>query len=111
MIYVREITNEQLERLDDYLLFIYTPFCGTCHVARSFLSKIEATHGKDVFYKMNASFFPEIMQDYKIESVPCLLIKSNGEIKEKVYTFHSIANMYHYVYEYRPDLFKNKEDS
>lgn len=110
MIDLREITDKQLEQLDQFLLFIYTPFCGTCHVARSFLDKIEAVHQEEIFYEMNASFYPEFMQTFRIESVPCLLIKADGKIKEKVYTFYSVANIYRYVYEYRPDLFKNDAD-
>ena len=103
-----EITEKQLTELDNYLLYIYTPFCGTCHVARSFLEKIETTHQKDVFYEMNASLFPEFMQRQKIESVPCLLIKDQNKIKEKIYTFYSVSNIYHYVYTYAPYLFTDQ---
>src|SRR5690625_7851858 len=99
--YVREITNKQLEKIDDYLLFIHTPFCGTCHVARSFLDKIEQTHKQEIFFEMNASLYPEFMQKYKIQSVPCLLIKSDNEIKEKIYTFYSIPNIYQYLFTYK----------
>lgn len=103
---VQAISEEQLEQLDDYLLYIYTPFCGTCQLAKSFLDKIEATHQQTIFYEMNASLYPGLMRRYEIESVPCLLIKHENVIKEKVYTFHSVANMYHYVWEYAPHLFK-----
>lgn len=102
---VQQITETELAELDDFLLYIYTPFCGTCHIAKAFLDKIEATHGETIFYEMNASLYPDFMQGYQVESVPCLLIKEAGEIKEKVYTFHSVANMYHYVYRYAAYLF------
>ena len=59
---------------DDAFIFIYSRFCGTCHVARGFLDKIENTHGIDIFYEMNGSLHPEFLQENKIESVPCLLI-------------------------------------
>ncbi|MEI3608553.1 thioredoxin family protein [Pseudogracilibacillus sp. SO10305] len=96
---------KQLPLTKDGFLFIHTPFCGTCHVARSFLQKIETTHKEEIFLEMNGSLFPEFMQENKIESVPCLLIVKDGEIKEKIYTFHSVANIYHYVFEYKPELF------
>ena len=105
---MQEITADELEKKQNYLLFIHTPFCGTCHVARSFLEKIETTHKQNVFYEMNASLYPSFMQTYEIESVPCLLIKSQNEIKEKIYTFYSIANIYHYVWTYEPQLFFEK---
>src|SRR5690625_5541254 len=72
--FVKEITTEQLGK-EDYILYIHTPFCGTCHMARTILSQIETVHQKDLFYEMNASLHPEFMQEIEIESVPCLLIK------------------------------------
>lgn len=108
MILLQEITAELLEEKNDYLLFIHTPFCGTCHVARSFLEKIEKTHQQDIFYEMNASLHPEFMQKYKVESVPCLFIMKENEVKEKVYTFYSISNIYHYVWTYVPGLFQQE---
>ncbi|MBP1969502.1 protein-disulfide isomerase-like protein with CxxC motif [Virgibacillus natechei] len=101
---MQEITNEVLEQ-DSYILYIYTPFCGTCHVARTMLTKIESVHKETIFYQMNASLYAEFMQEHKIESVPCLLIKEGNEVKEKIYAFRSIANIYSYLTEYKPDLF------
>ncbi|ALX47162.1 thioredoxin [Lentibacillus amyloliquefaciens] len=101
---MQEITDEIYEQ-DRYLLFIYTPFCGTCSLARSMLDKIEAVHQQDIFYEMNASLNPEFMQEYKVESVPCLLIKEDGRVKDKIYAFKSIANIYSYLMEYKPELF------
>lgn len=106
VIYLQVTTANEIEKMEDFLLFIYSPFCGTCHVARSFLEKIEKTHQKTIFYEMNASLYPKFMQKYQIESVPCLLIQSNDEIKEKIYTFYSIPNIYQYLYTYKRDLFQ-----
>ncbi len=97
----RELLNE-----DNFLLFIYTPLCGTCNLARSMLYKIEMAHDQQLFYQMNASFYPEVMQQLKITSVPCLLIQTNGEIKEKIYAFHSVPNIYYYLLKHCPDLLK-----
>ncbi|GGA76893.1 thioredoxin family protein [Ornithinibacillus halotolerans] len=105
---MKEITEEQLEK-QDYLLYIYTPFCGTCNLARSMLEKIESVHKTEIFHKMNASFYPDFMQEYKIESVPCLLIKKNNIIQEKVYAFRSIPNIYSYLLTYQPELFSEKQ--
>lgn len=54
---------------------------------------------------MNAMYEADFMQQFKIENVPCLLIYRDGEIKEKIYTFYSIQNIYHYLLEYAPELF------
>lgn len=105
---MEEITATQLEQKEDFLLYIHTPFCGTCHVARSLLDTIETTLEQTIFYEMNASLYPDFMQEYKVESVPCLLIQQQNKVKEKVYTFYSISNLYHYLLSYKPELFHNK---
>ena len=105
---MEQITATELESMENYFLFINSPFCGTCHVARSFLDKIEQTHKQQIFLEMNASLHPEFMQKHKIESVPCLLIRTDDEIKEKIYTFYSIPNIYQYLFKYKPGLFKVK---
>ncbi|OZU88862.1 thiol reductase thioredoxin [Virgibacillus indicus] len=101
---MQQITNRQLET-GDYLLYIYTPFCGTCQLARAMLTKIESVHKEDVFYEMNASLHPDFMQENQIESVPCLLIMKENKVKEKVYAFRSIPNIYNYLMKYKPELF------
>lgn len=100
-----EATAEQLAKKQSYLLYIYTPFCGTCHVARQFLEHIEDTLQQDIFYEMNAMYEADFMQHYKVESVPCLFIVRDGQVKEKVYTFYSIQNIYNYLLQYAPELF------
>ncbi|TFJ91756.1 thioredoxin family protein [Lentibacillus salicampi] len=101
---MQQITDDVLEQ-NRYLLYIYTPFCGTCALARSMLDKIESVHQQDIFYEMNASLHSDFMQEYKIESVPCLLIVEDGDVQDKVYAFKSIANIYSYLMTYKPELF------
>ncbi|HLR54293.1 MAG TPA: thioredoxin family protein [Pseudogracilibacillus sp.] len=102
---MKSVTGADIEKMPDSFVFIYSRFCGTCHVARSFLDKIEQVHNEEIFNELNASFATSFLQDYQIESVPCLLIMQQGEVKERVYTFYSIGNIYHYLYEYYPALF------
>lgn len=101
-----QLFTEEIEQGKSYLLYIYSPFCGTCHLARSILEKIEDIHGRTLFTEMNASIEPAFMQKHQIESVPCLLIKHEGEIKEKIYTFYSVAHMYTFVHKYFPEYFQ-----
>lgn len=105
MVFLKEVTEDILKK-EDFLLYIHTPFCGTCHIARSMLEKIETIHNQDLFFDMNASYYPEFMQAMKVESVPCLLIKKDNEVKEKIYAFRSVANIYQFLMRYEPDLFK-----
>ncbi|WP_368858665.1 thioredoxin family protein [Oceanobacillus saliphilus] len=101
---MQQITEETLNQ-ERMLLYIYTPFCGTCSVARAMLEKIESVHGEDLFYEMNASLHPDFMQENMVESVPCLLIKEGNQIKEKIYAFQSTGNIYSYLMKYKPELF------
>lgn len=100
-----ETTAKQLEEKESYLLYIHTPFCGTCHIARRFLEHIENTLQQQIFYEMNAMYEEAFMQEHKVKSVPCLFIYREGGVKEKIYTFHSIQNIYSYLLEYAPELF------
>lgn len=101
---MKKATDDMLQS-DHYILFIHSPFCGTCQLARAMLDHIEAVHKQDIFLEMNAALHPEFMQENKIESVPCLLIMDQGKIAEKVYVFHSIANIYHVLLQYEHRLF------
>ena len=82
-------------------VFIYSPFCGTCHLAREMLGIIEKMDDEDIFYEMNASLFPEFMQEHQVSSVPCLLIWKDRKVEEKVYAFESVTKIF--------NLMKDKE--
>jgi|SRR5699024_2285437 len=103
--FVQPFTTE-IQEEGSYLLYIYSPFCGTCHLARNILETIEDIHGKSLFAEMNASIEPEFMLEHQIESVPCLLIVVDHVVQEKIYTFHSVAHMYTYVHTYFPQYFQ-----
>src|SRR5699024_474572 len=103
MVTLLEMTKEQLN-MPTYFMFIHTPFCGTCRMARQMLTKMEPVQQKHLFHEMNASLFPEFMQEAKVERVPSPFITQDGVITEKVYTFHSIPNIYHYLLKYSPEM-------
>lgn len=100
---MQEINKDQLHQ-SNMLLFIHSPFCGTCHVAEGMLRQIELALEQDIFLNMNASLHPEFMMEHKIESVPCLFIRQEG-ISEKIYAFHSVANICSVLLERNPELF------
>ncbi|GAA0349894.1 thioredoxin family protein [Oceanobacillus sp. FSL W7-1293] len=101
---MKQFSGEE-ENHQRFILYIYTPFCGTCTVARAMLEKIERLHKTDIFTEMNASMHPDFMQSHQVESVPCLAFMENGKMVEKVYTFQSTANIYQYLMKYKPELF------
>jgi len=103
---MKEISEDILKKEQNYLLFIHTPFCGTCHIAKSFLTNIETALKGDYFYDMNGSFYAEFLQNNKIRSVPCLLIRVNGNIEKKIYTFHSTAHILNEIIDFELESFK-----
>ncbi|MFG6116985.1 thioredoxin family protein [Halobacillus sp. MO56] len=92
--------SETLQKEKRALIFIHSPFCGTCHMARKMLDTIEAMWKQDLFFELNASIHPAFMQEYQIKSVPCLLILTDGKIKEKIYAFRSVTYMQRVVSKY-----------
>ena len=94
---MKEVSNhdELLQAMQNKLfLFVHTRFCGTCQLARKMLVTIEEKANQDIFYELNAAFFPEFMQEQKVTSVPCMLIISNGKVKERIYAFQSVQHIF-----------------
>lgn len=75
-------------------LFVYSAFCGTCHLARKIIEPLEATWDNSHFYDINASLYPDFMLNYQIKSVPCLLVIENATKSEEIYAFQSVTYMY-----------------
>lgn len=73
--------------------YLYTPMCGTCAVASKMLDVIEELLPELPLGKANINFIENVAMDYKVESVPCLLISKNGEV-EKLYAFQSVPFLY-----------------
>lgn len=86
----RDRLNFLINKKDDHILFVNSPFCGTCKVARNMLLYIEETLEKEKFYEINAILVPEFMQKYQIMSVPCLIVFNEGEPIDRIYTFYSV---------------------
>ncbi|RPF50354.1 thioredoxin family protein [Aquisalibacillus elongatus] len=86
----RENAQFLIKKKDYHIVFVNSPFCGTCKVAGRMLEYIEETMGDKKFYELNATLAPDLMQQYEITSVPCLIVFKNGEPVDRMYTFHSV---------------------
>ncbi|WP_042461783.1 thioredoxin family protein [Neobacillus dielmonensis] len=71
------------------LVYFYTPMCGTCQLAGKMLRVVEELVNTEMG-KMNLNFYPDLAEQFRIESVPCLLFVKKGEVIETLYAFHSI---------------------
>ncbi|MFS0780291.1 thioredoxin family protein [Bacillus sp. 1P06AnD] len=74
----------------DLCLYLYTPLCGTCQVASRMLMVVEEMLPDVQMAKSNANYIEGIAVDYKVESVPCLLLFKRGALMEKIYAFQSV---------------------
>lgn len=75
------------------LFYLYTPLCGTCAVASKMMQVVTAMKQTTPIGKADLNYLEDLAIDYKIESVPCLLIAENGIVKEKIYAFHSVPHL------------------
>ncbi len=90
----REQWEQNKEQNELTAFYLYTPMCGTCAVASKMLEVVENVVLDVPIGKANINYIEELAMDYKIESVPCLLVSRNGEIQEKIYAFQSVQNIY-----------------
>ncbi|OLN22589.1 thiol reductase thioredoxin [Domibacillus antri] len=75
-------------------LYAYTPMCGTCQVAGRMLDVVEAMNIDVPLERINLNYYEDLAREFEIESVPCLLLFSNGKLKKKIYAFQSVPYIY-----------------
>ncbi|MGG3451642.1 thioredoxin family protein [Domibacillus aminovorans] len=75
-------------------LYVYTPMCGTCQVAGRMLDIVEAMNIDLPLERVNLNYHEDIAREFAIESVPCLLLMSEGKLKKKIYAFQSVPYIY-----------------
>lgn len=72
-----------------------TPLCGTCKLAEQFVQIVEQTMDNEMIWlNVDIHFVPQFVQTYQIESVPCLLVFYEGELRLKTYRFSSVSDIY-----------------
>jgi thioredoxin 1 len=73
-----------------FAVFVYTPMCGTCKLARQMLEIIETTYPQLAVDCANIQFLPALREQWQMSSVPCLIRFIRGARQPNVYAFHSI---------------------
>lgn len=86
--------KERLERKEDFLLYLYTPLCGTCQVAGKMIAVVAELRPNLNWGKSDLNYAPELAEKWAVESVPCLVRITHNEVKEKIYAFHSVPYLY-----------------
>lgn len=76
-----------------FILFGYTPFCGTCKLAEKMLDITAASLNIPVT-KIDLNYYENLSQYYQIKSVPVLLFIRNGMAENISYQFESVTTLY-----------------
>lgn len=75
----------------------WAPWCGPCKMMAPIMEKLEQQYGDDIkFVKMNVDGNQEIVQRYKVMSIPSLVLFRDGVAKEKVTGVYPEAKLAHY---------------
>jgi hypothetical protein len=76
-----------------FALFIHTPLCGTCKAVRRMLDVASDLVPELPIHTANLNAIPELAQQYRIESVPCLIFKRKDGTWNKQYRFPSVTEV------------------
>lgn len=93
-----ELMNEsEAIGLQKGVLFLHTPLCGTCKMAGQFLQIAEQIPDIPEMFSLDLNMAPDIAKDWKIESVPCLVVIDHGNVTDRMYAFKSIMDVVAFV--------------
>lgn len=63
----------------------WAPWCGPCHMIAPIVEELAKTYaGKIVFGKLNVDENPMTAQQYRIMSIPMLLVFKNGRLVDQI---------------------------
>lgn len=90
-----EIDEQQLIRRrwaggKPFAVYFYTPWCGTCRLGGRMLDIVRTIEPEAAIWKADVNYMPAVVQEWKIESVPCLAFIEDKRISEKLYTMQSV---------------------
>lgn len=78
-------------------VYFYTPACGTCAIAKSYLNIIKEIPEMPYVAEKDINLVPEAAEKWKIESVPCLILLKNDDMIDKLYAFESVTKVYNFL--------------
>ncbi|GGD97975.1 thioredoxin family protein [Paenibacillus nasutitermitis] len=77
----------------DAVLF-HTVFCGTCKLAERMLDIVQTAGTAVPIHKVNINYAPGLRDEWKISSVPCLVLLNGGKPVRFEYTMRSVDYLY-----------------
>ncbi|MEC0371513.1 thioredoxin family protein [Paenibacillus chibensis] len=91
----KQLLEELWSKGKPLAVFMHTPFCGTCKVARRMLEVTEHMLPEGIIAEADVNMLPKVVEQYKIRSVPALLITDAQRSRkpEVVYSMGSVADL------------------
>ncbi|MCL1948672.1 MAG: thioredoxin family protein [Turicibacter sp.] len=77
-------------------LLVYTPTCGTCQLAKKIMGVVAKGLPQVGCVQLNLNHHEQLAIDFKVQSVPCLLIFKEGEFLGSFYRF-SVLELYQHL--------------
>ncbi|BFH62174.1 thioredoxin family protein [Paenibacillus azoreducens] len=90
-----ELLEELWSKGKPVAVFLHTPFCGTCKVARRMLEVAEYLLPEGLLAEADVNMLPHVVAQYKIRSVPALLLadaERSGK-PELIYSMGSVEDL------------------
>ncbi|WP_255420566.1 thioredoxin family protein [Macrococcus sp. DPC7161] len=81
------------------IIFGFTPFCATCKMAEHML-KIATESLSLTYAAIDLNYEQSFIAQNEIMSVPVLVIIQEQEVKEIIYRFESVMNLYQILKKY-----------
>ncbi|MBW7475833.1 thioredoxin family protein [Paenibacillus oenotherae] len=75
-------------------VLMFTPLCGTCKIAERMLEIVAATTVAVEITKLNINYAPRLREEWRISSVPCLVLLRNGRPVRFEYAMRSVDHLY-----------------
>lgn len=93
---MKQLTKAELQGLLTFNqskigLYVYSPFCGTCKLARQMLDIALEAVPNVTMYQLNINHDPQFAQQWKVRSVPCLIIFNKRDVEQKIYALQSVT--------------------
>ncbi|WP_409290186.1 thioredoxin family protein [Peribacillus sp. SCS-37] len=86
--------SRAIQNGETFCFYLYTPLCGTCHVASKMLGVVEELLPGLPMGKADLNYMPGTAEQFEVESVPCLLLFKDGRLLQKIYAFQSVPFLY-----------------
>ncbi|WP_018922307.1 thioredoxin family protein [Salsuginibacillus kocurii] len=91
---MHEVTQTQveadIEQGEKYVVYFFSPFCGTCHKAEKILETLEELDLNETIVKANIQLMPWIAP---VKSVPALVVFKHQKIQEIRYQMGPITEL------------------